>query len=97
MNNLSSDWIALAFASVFFLLIVVTQWILFKKAGYSGLWALIMFFPVINILMIVCFPLLDWPITEKFKKLEKKLVKANARADKFQQLLFEEQAKSQAQ
>ncbi|TFW16899.1 hypothetical protein E4L96_15495 [Massilia arenosa] len=36
-----------------------------RKAGYSGWWVLVMFVPLVNIIAIWAFALLDWPVTQR--------------------------------
>ena len=60
MNKMPFEF-AVALTAIFFLLMVVAQWVLYRKAGYSGLWSLLMFIPGAGLIGFILLPFLDWP------------------------------------
>ena len=44
-------------------LVLVPGWVIAKKAGYRGAWALLLLVPLVNLLVIWVFALARWPAT----------------------------------
>lgn len=40
---------------------IIPAWKIVKKAGYSGLWSLLGFVPVLNVVMLWVFAFSSWP------------------------------------
>lgn len=52
--------------------IVVPNWKIFSKAGFSGWWSLLMIVPFINILLEYYLAFAEWPLQRELKKLRDK-------------------------
>ena len=50
------------FATVISILVLIPYWFIFKKAGFSGFLALLMFVPVINIIMLYFLAFARWNV-----------------------------------
>jgi fucose permease len=50
----------LAFIGI--VLMVIPAWRIVSKAGYNGAWALLLFIPLVNIIMMYVFAFNVWPI-----------------------------------
>ena len=48
--------------------IVVPNWKIFSKAGFSGWWSLLMIVPFINILLEYYLAFAEWPLQRELKK-----------------------------
>jgi hypothetical protein len=43
------------------ILMVIPAWKIVAKAGYNGAWALLLFIPLVNIIMLYVFAFNTWP------------------------------------
>ncbi len=43
------------------ILMVIPAWKIVSKAGYNGAWALLLFIPLVNIIMLYVFAFNVWP------------------------------------
>ena len=39
-----------------------------RKAGYSGLWAFVLFIPVVNVVMLLVFTFSEWPVQRALRE-----------------------------
>jgi len=46
-------------------LMVLPFWRICEKAGYPGIYALLVFIPVVNLIFLYWFAFADWPISSK--------------------------------
>ncbi len=53
------------------IVIVLPNWKIFSKAGFSGWWSLLMVFPIINILLEYYLAFAEWPIQRELSVLRK--------------------------
>lgn len=51
--------------------IVLPNWKIFSKAGFSGWWSLLMIVPVINILLEYYLAFAEWPVHKDLANLRK--------------------------
>jgi hypothetical protein len=47
------------------LILIIPFWRLFSKAGYSGLWSLLMVIPLVNLITLYVLAFSDWPALRK--------------------------------
>jgi hypothetical protein len=71
-------WLLFMAVSGVFILIMVAivvwlYWRIFSKAGFSGLFSLLMLVPVINIITLAYLAFAEWPIQKRFEELVVKL------------------------
>ena len=57
-----NDRLSAIFLLFMFIVVPIAWYKIFKKAGYSGVWCLLMFFPIINIAAMALFAFSVWPI-----------------------------------
>jgi len=57
---------------LFFGMIAAIWAVLLQKAGYSPLWALCIFLPGINIIVVAFLIFKDWPIETELRELRQK-------------------------
>ena len=54
---------------IILLLFIIIPLLIFRpialKAGYSGWWSLVMIIPIVNLVMIWVFAIIEWPIDKK--------------------------------
>ena len=53
------------FAVIFNVLIGLSGWRVYSRAGFAGYWGLAFLFPVLNILALLYLAQTDWPVAEK--------------------------------
>lgn len=53
------------------IIIILPNWKMFSKAGFSGWWSLLMIVPVINILLEYYLAFAEWPIHRELLMLRK--------------------------
>lgn len=53
------------------ILIVLPNWKIFSRAGFSGWWSLLMILPIINILLEYYLAYAEWPIQQELIALRK--------------------------
>ncbi len=53
------------------IVIVLPNWKIFSKAGFSGWWSLLMVVPIINILLEYYLAFAEWPIQREMSVLRK--------------------------
>ncbi|HRJ19916.1 MAG: hypothetical protein M9913_12475 [Bryobacteraceae bacterium] len=46
---------------VFAAIVIIPQWRIFQRAGYSGALALLMVLPLVNLIVLLWFAFADWP------------------------------------
>jgi hypothetical protein len=46
---------------VVMVIVIIPQWRIFQRAGYSGALALLMFIPLVNLIVLIWFAFSDWP------------------------------------
>ena len=49
------------------MLIVIPLWRILTRVGFSGMWALLALFPVVNLILLWFLAFADWPILEAHK------------------------------
>jgi hypothetical protein len=42
-------------------IVIIPQWRIFQRAGYSGALALLMVLPLVNLIVLLWFAFADWP------------------------------------
>ncbi|MFH1210534.1 MAG: hypothetical protein V1645_01330 [archaeon] len=52
------------------IVLVIPFWFIFRKAGYSPWWCLLLFIPLVNIFAIYFLAFGKWPVIKKLKHLE---------------------------
>jgi uncharacterized membrane protein YhaH (DUF805 family) len=62
---LITSLIGLAIAIIF----VVAYVQIIRRAGYSGWWALVIFVPLLNVVMLFVFAYSEWPIQRELREL----------------------------
>jgi hypothetical protein len=50
------------FALVFTILVIIPYWFIFKKAGFSPFFALLMFVPLVNLIMLYYLAFARWNV-----------------------------------
>lgn len=58
--------------------IVLPNWKIFSKAGFSGWWSLLMIVPFINILLEYYLAFAEWPLQRELKKLKQEKGKGDS-------------------
>jgi len=53
------------------IVIVLPNWKIFSKAGFSGWWSLLMIVPVVNVLLEYYLAYAEWPIQREIANLRK--------------------------
>jgi hypothetical protein len=46
-------------------IVVVPAWRIISRTGHSGLWCLLMFIPLVNIVALWIFAFVDWPAIDR--------------------------------
>ena len=49
---------------------IIPWWRIAKKAGYPGVWSLVLFVPVINVICIYWFAFAEWPLERRSVKIQ---------------------------
>lgn len=73
-----NDWVGfpLALMGVAFVALLISigfYWLILRKAGYQGVWALAMVIPGVNVIAIAFFALADWPIQRELRELRSRV------------------------
>jgi hypothetical protein len=50
------------FSIIFSIVVIIPYWFIFKKAGFSGFLALLMFVPLINVIMLYFLAFARWNV-----------------------------------
>ena len=50
------------FSIIFSIIVIIPYWFIFKKAGFSGFLALLMFVPLINVIMLYFLAFARWNV-----------------------------------
>lgn len=56
-----SIWHWLVFVLVVVIAEIIPLWLILKKAGYAGVWSLLAFIPVVNVVLLWFIALARWP------------------------------------
>jgi hypothetical protein len=62
----------LAFMGIAFVAMLISigfYWLILRKAGYQGVWALAMVVPGLNVIALAFFALAEWPIQREVREL----------------------------
>ena len=66
LGSLTFTFLILIIPLIIGIISVWLFWRIFKKAGFPGPLALLMFVPVVNLAMLLILAFLEWPIYRKF-------------------------------
>jgi hypothetical protein len=64
-----------------YLWIVVIGWFLAEKAGFSGILALLLLVPVINVVLVLLFVFVEWPVRSDLARYKKRYGELTAEDD----------------
>ncbi len=51
------------------LVFVIPFWQIIKKSGRAGVWALVAFVPLVNLILLYVFAFSEWPVQRQLREL----------------------------
>jgi len=54
-------------------LVILPFWKIFSKAGFSGALSLLLFFPLVNIIMLFVLAFSEWPVERELRDLKSRM------------------------
>ena len=61
-----------AFYALFYLIIIVFGWFVLDKAGFPGVWAIFLPVPGVNLVVVLIFLFVEWPIRKELERYRKR-------------------------